>query len=357
MGKGWTKKDGKPLEYKLLPGVYKIWLQDQSVKQRPVIWVENVEVKAGEAVERVATFGQGGILHVKAIKDNAPIKTYVKVYRQEDGKDMGKGWTKKDGKPLEYKLLPGVYKIWLQDQSVVAQWPLIWIENVEVKAGETVERVATFGQGGILQVKAIKNNAPAETYVKVYRQEDGKQLGKGWTKKDGKPLEYKLLPGTYTAKVEDRTDRSVREIRDIQVQSGKTLTVNAAFPVEEEAPAQKPTPATTPAPQARSEAAPAPQKSGDTIMSGEVPLYPGAKVLNEKTYGPNSKVDMVVPATPEEVINYYKHAMTAKGWQPGMAMVQGNVGVLQLKKNGGQLVIKVQGQGQTSKVSMALMGQ
>lgn len=40
-----------------------------------------------------------------------------------------------------------------------------------------------------------------------------------------------------------------------------------------------------------------------------------------------------------------------------MAMVQGNTGVLQLKKDGGQLVIKAQGHGQTSKVSMALMGQ
>ncbi len=95
----------------------------------------------------------------------------------------------------------------------------------------------------------------------------------------------------------------------------------------------------------------------DTVMNGEVPLMEGAKVLKTKTYGPNAKVELEVPATPEEIINFYKQAMNAKGWEPGMAMVQGNMGVLQLKRAGGQLVIKAQGQGQTSKVSMALMGQ
>lgn len=67
---------------------------------------------------------------------------------------------------------------------------------------------------------------------------------------------------------------------------------------------------------------------GDTIMNGEVPLMEGAKVLKTKTYGPSAKVELEVQATPEEIINFYKQAMTAKEWQPGMAMVQGNIGIL-----------------------------
>jgi hypothetical protein len=152
---------------------------------------------------------------------------------------MGRGWTKKDGKPIEYKLLPGIYKIQLQDKSV-KQCPVIWIENVEVKAGETVERFASFVEGGVLHIKATRDNAPVETIVDVYSQKDGKNMGKGWTKKDGTPLVYKLLPGIYTAKVEDRTNQSAREIQNIQLQSGKTITVNAAFPVEKEAPVPAP---------------------------------------------------------------------------------------------------------------------
>ena len=92
-------------------------------------------------------------------------------------------------------------------------------------------------------------------------------------------------------------------------------------------------------------------------MNGEVPLMEGARVLKEMTLGANSRVDLETPASPEEIVDFYKQAMTAKGWQPGMAMVQGNMGVLQLKSAARQLVIKAQGQGETSKVSMALIGQ
>ena len=174
-------------------------------------------------------------LQVTSIKDGKPFKTYVQVLTQGGEKRVAKGWTSAE-KPATFRLPPGIYDIRVQDTNVIEK-PTVDIKDVEIIEGRMTERIADFATEGVLQVKAIKNNAPIKTYVKVYRQEDEKDMGRGWTKKDGKPLEYKLLPGVYTAGVEDRTDRSVREIRDIQVQSGKTLTVNAAFPVEEELPA------------------------------------------------------------------------------------------------------------------------
>ena len=373
MGGTWTKKDGKPAEYKLLPGIYKIWIQDPSVKQRPVIWIEDVEVKAGETVERVATFGQGGILHVKAIKNNAPAKIYFKVYSQEDEKYMGDGWTREDGKPDEYKLLPGIYKVYLQDRSV-KQRPEIWIENVEIKADQTVERFATFVEGGVLKVTASKNGAPYKAYVKIYQQQDNKYMGDGWAREDGKATEYNLLPGAYTAKVEDRKDRSVREIRDIQVQPGKTLTVNAAFPLEEEpsAQAQKQTPAPTPAPESQPEAAPAPKASGgggtppgsdeqtsgsDTIMNGQVPLYPGARVLKEQQQGGSFKVDAETTATPQKVIDFYKTQMPARDWQLDMAMVRGVKGALMATHGGAKLVVSAETKAGKCAISLTLINQ
>lgn len=97
--------------------------------------------------------------------------------------------------------------------------------------------------------------------------------------------------------------------------------------------------------------------SNGTIFNGEVPLYKGAQVIETKSYGANSKAELQVAATPQELVDFYKQVMSAKGWETGMAMVQGNVGVLMLKQSGRQLVIKAQGQGQASKVSMALVGQ
>jgi len=97
--------------------------------------------------------------------------------------------------------------------------------------------------------------------------------------------------------------------------------------------------------------------SSGMIFNGEVPLYKGARVIKTKSFGGNATAELQATATPQELVDFYKQAMTTKGWQAGMAMVQGNIGVLQLKKAGVQLMIKAQGQGQTSKVFMALMGQ
>ncbi len=102
-------------------------------------------------------------------------------------------------------------------------------------------------------------------------------------------------------------------------------------------------------------AAPAP--ANGTILNGKVPLMKGTKVLKTKTYGLNSKADLEVPATPQEIVDFYKQTMTEKGWKPGMSMVMGDKGVLQLMGSAGQLIIKATGRGQTSKVNMAFMGQ
>ena len=360
MRDGYTHEDGKVSEFKLLPDMYKISLQDSSVVQRPVIWIEDVEVKAGETAERVATFGAGGILHVKAVKNYAPVKTYIKVFRQKDNKYMRDGYTHEDGKPSEFKLLPGIYKISLQDGSVV-QRPVIWIEDVEVKADQTVERYATFTAGGELKVTATKNGNPYKAYVKIYQQEDSKYMRDGWTREDGKAMEYKLLPGTYIARVEDRTDRSVREIRDIQVNSGKETSVNAAFPVEQEKPALKAQPEGIPAPRTSTggvdpSSAVSEKTGGDnTVLNGEVPLLDGARVIKEATFGPNITVELEVTQTPEEVIKFYTQAMTDRGWETAMSMVQSGKGACMFKKQGKQLIVNARKRGQKVKVTMGLM--
>jgi hypothetical protein len=83
----------------------------------------------------------------------------------------------------------------------------------------------------------------------------------------------------------------------------------------------------------------------------------GARVVKEMGMGANGRVDLEVPANPEEVVNFYKKALTAKGWQPGMAMVQGSIGVLQLKKGRSQIMVKAMGDGQKSIVNIAVMTQ
>lgn len=81
----------------------------------------------------------------------------------------------------------------------------------------------------------------------------------------------------------------------------------------------------------------------------------GAKVIKEKAVGPNSRVDFEVAASPQEVVDFYKQAMTAKGWQLGMSIVQGPMGLIQLSKGTSQITLKATGDGQKSTVNMAIM--
>ena len=362
MGNSWTAADGKPAEFKLMPGVYSIKVQDPVPAQRPIVEIKDVEVKADQVVERIATFGQGGILHIKAVKNNAPCKAYVKVYRQEDDKYMGDEWTREDGKPAEYKLLPGVYKIYLQDPSV-RQRPEIWIENVEIKADQTVERFANFVAGGVLKVTSTKNGAPYKAYVKIFQQDDDKYMADGWAGADGKAAEYKLLPGSYYAKVQDPGDRSVGEIRDIQLQSGKTVTVNAAFPVEEKPPAESRTPA-KPAPEVTQPSSKTPAASEsegpategkDTIMGGAVPVYKDAKIINSMNMGKGTVVEMETGGSPAEIISFYKKAMTEKGWNVVMEMAREKRASLILQKEDQQLMIGSKERGEKTRFSVTLI--
>jgi len=83
----------------------------------------------------------------------------------------------------------------------------------------------------------------------------------------------------------------------------------------------------------------------------------GAKVLKEMALLTNSRVDLEIPASPEKVVNFYKQAMIAKGYQPGLAMVQGPMEVLELKKDVRQITLKATEDGQKSIVNMGTMAQ
>jgi hypothetical protein len=131
------------------------------------------------------------------------------------------------------------------------------------------------------------------------------------------------------------------------------VTLDQASPIEAAAPVPPKVETATAMPPAPA----APPAASGMILNGEVPLMEGATVLKEMVMGNSGRFDLEVPASPEEVVAFYKQAMTAKGWQPGMAMSQGPVAVLQLKKGKGQIMIKAVGKGAKSTVNMAVMSQ
>ena len=127
-------------------------------------------------------------------------------------------------------------------------------------------------------------------------------------------------------------------------------------------PVPKATSAAKPKPSAKAKQSSVPvakaaKPATEAIFNGEVPLYEGARVLKSRTSGTNSSASLEVAATLQDVADFYKQAMSAKGWAPVMAMVQGDRGALMFKKKNRQLAFKLRVKGDKSKIDIAMMGQ
>ena len=97
-------------------------------------------------------------------------------------------------------------------------------------AAREVVEAPTF-TGGYLKITTLKQGQPFEAQADVIRQSDNKSMGGKNTWYQKKPAEYKLVPGTYTLKVTDRslTPFQTQEIRDIEILSGQTVEKTMTF--------------------------------------------------------------------------------------------------------------------------------
>ena len=186
---------------------------------------------AGEfqmAAKKVVTQPEftGGILNVTATKAGKPFAAWVYIYRSGEKKHLTyKNSTEK--RPASFKLLPGVYDIKVRDDSVPEK-PEVNVKGVEVKAGETLERMVEFTGEGVLEVSPVKEGKLFSAWVYIHRSGEKKHLTyKNSTEK--RPASFKLLPGVYDIKVKDNSTKSVKELRDVTIESGKTQTVEAVF--------------------------------------------------------------------------------------------------------------------------------
>jgi hypothetical protein len=130
-------------------------------------------------------------------------------------------------RPASFKLLPGVYDIKVRDDSVPEK-PEVNVKGLEVKAGETLEKIVEFTGEGFLDVSPVKEGKPFAAWVYIHRSGEKKHLTyKHATER--RPASFKLLPGIYDIKVKDSSTKSVKELRDVTIESGETQTVEIVF--------------------------------------------------------------------------------------------------------------------------------
>jgi len=116
--------------FDLLPGSYDVQVRDNSVPDKPEVWLKGVQIGPGETVERTAEFTQQGWLKLEAVKGGQPAKAYAYIFRGEER--VARGSVKED-QGRTFDLLPGVYDLEVKgpDKEILEH------KGIRIQSGQT----------------------------------------------------------------------------------------------------------------------------------------------------------------------------------------------------------------------------
>jgi Ca-activated chloride channel family protein len=227
---GRTGQEGSAI--KLMPGSYQAEVVNDKDAARPNVKVEGIEIVAAKTVEKVAEFS-GGKLTIKAVQDGKPLDAMFSIFTKagegENPSRVTYGRTSQNGSSVD--LPTGFYTAEVTNDKDAAR-PTIKIEDIEIKAAATTEKIAEF-TGGKLTIKASLNGKPLDAYyslfVKVEGGETPTRVTYGRTGQNGASLNLPL--GSYEAEVtnDKSAARPKVKIEDIDIKAAATTEKIAEF--------------------------------------------------------------------------------------------------------------------------------
>jgi Ca-activated chloride channel family protein len=356
-----------PQNIQLEPGTYDVSVVDENVSPKQTITFQNLSIENGQTIEKKADFSEG-YLRVRIFKNGT--ESYGRCIVYDEGRTTRlAGITGKS--PHTYKLMPGSYQVDVMDENIRPK-PTITFENVQIQGNQTVEKKAEFTPG-YLQLTAKRDGTVVEATAYIHDASTNKQARGANTK--GTPT-VELMPGCYNVTfADDWGTHKKKTVNGITIEAGQTQSISADFITSLDTQdmggaAETPTTAPDTAPPAGPETAPSPEPEPDEVASqeptgptataqgskmveepteepeeifgGAVPLYKGAEVTKTSTTDSVQQVELLSETSPEEIINFYKQAMAAKGWQVLTAVARGNTATAAFQKGNAQLVIGAQ---------------
>jgi Ca-activated chloride channel family protein len=360
-----------PQTIQLEPGTYDVFVVDENVRPKQTVTFRNLSVENGQVIEKKADFSEG-YLTVKILKNGKESYGCCIVYDEERTKRLA-GITGKS--PHTYKLMPGVYQVDVKDENI-RPVPTVTFENVQIQGNQTVEKRAEFSPG-YLHITAKRDGTVVEATAYIHDASTNQRV-RGANTKANPTLE--LMPGVYNVTfADDWGTNKKKKVNGITIEAGKTQSVGADFITSPdtqnrggatEAPVAAPK--TAPAPEAKPDKAASKESTGpataaqgskmeeeateqpEEIFGGAVPLYKGAEVTKTATVGNVKQVELLAEASPEEIINFYKKAMTDKGWQVLTSVARGTTATTAFQKGNAQLIIGAQKRNVGTVVSLTL---
>jgi Ca-activated chloride channel homolog len=211
---------------KLKPGVYDVQVTDRDTPNQAPVRVQGIRIEAGKTVEQEVNFSSG-VLRLTVLKQGEPSVAGVRVQEAGTGNLVADRDTSAEN-PLIQPLLPGTYDVIVRDNRVRPPQEIVF-SDVTLKAGETLERTAEFGEGG-LSVEVLINGEKGSAGLYVLEAGTENLVTSSDTSSDN-PRLLKLEPGIYDLKVVNRGSRpeTERVFEGIEVQPGQVVKKLAEF--------------------------------------------------------------------------------------------------------------------------------
>ncbi len=142
-GRTYTRSNHNPANYQLTVGTYDIEIKSVEISSNPTYRWEGVEIASGQPVEKEHNFVSGAMA-IGAVAGGALVDATVQVLSMETNKQVaaGRTYTGEKTNPRRFVLSPGIYKVKVGAVKLKDN-PRQEFE-LEVQAGQTVERTVTF---------------------------------------------------------------------------------------------------------------------------------------------------------------------------------------------------------------------
>jgi Ca-activated chloride channel family protein len=218
-----------PYEARLPPGKYDVLVTYTGAEpDHQPVWFRDVELKGGESVERTAEFASAFLKVSTRVNGKDPSSgLYTTVFRP-GGKEEVTGYYTN---PYFVELLPGVYDVRINYTGATPNHRPVWFRNVELVAGETVEKTGEF-HSGYLKVTSLINDRLADVWTHVFVEGETTKLAGYYTN----PYWIELQAGKYDVRVDySGADKDAGSVwfKGVDIVSGETAELTARAPVED----------------------------------------------------------------------------------------------------------------------------
>ena len=121
----------------MVPGIYDVKISNDGTRE--VKWIRDIELVAGQTVEKELTFDQSVLIIRGFDSNNDPLSLYGNIFPADDEDDRigSKGWSSE----LKFTMEPGTYSLKIAGDGIRENK---WLRNISLEAGKTVEKEVSF---------------------------------------------------------------------------------------------------------------------------------------------------------------------------------------------------------------------